>query len=33
MKVLILEDEPGAARNLLDLIHEVDESMEVMAIL
>jgi len=33
MKVLILEDEPGAAQNLLDLIHEVDESIEVMAIL
>ena len=33
MKVLILEDEPGAARNLLDLIHEVDESIEVLAIL
>ena len=33
MKVLILEDETGAAQNLLDLIHEVDESIEVMAIL
>jgi len=33
MKVLILEDEPGAAQNLLDLIHEVDESIEVLAIL
>jgi DNA-binding LytR/AlgR family response regulator len=33
MKVLILEDEPGAAQNLLDLIHEVDGSMEVLAIL
>jgi DNA-binding LytR/AlgR family response regulator len=33
MKVLILEDEPGAAQNLLDLIHEVDEYIEVMAIL
>ena len=33
MKVLILEDEPGAAQNLLDLIHEVDGSMEVQAIL
>ena len=33
MKVLILEDEPGAAQNLLDLVHEVDETMEVMAIL
>ena len=33
MKVLILEDEPGAAQNLLDLIHEVDETMEVLAIL
>ena len=33
MKVLILEDEPGAAQNLLDLIHEVDETMEVKAIL
>ena len=33
MKVLILEDEPGAAQNLLDLVHEVDETMEVKAIL
>jgi len=33
MKVLILEDEPGAAQNLLDLIYEVDESIEVLAIL
>ena len=33
MKVLILEDEQGAAQNLLDLIHEVDESLEVLAIL
>ena len=33
MKVLILEDEPGAAQNLLDLIHEVDETIEVLAIL
>jgi DNA-binding LytR/AlgR family response regulator len=33
MKVLILEDEPGAAQNLLDLIHEVDEAIEVLAIL
>ena len=33
MRVLILEDEPGAAQNLLDLIHEVDETMEVLAIL
>ena len=33
MKVLILEDEPGAAQNLLDLIHEVDGSLEVLAIL
>jgi len=33
MKVLILEDEPGAAQNLLDLIHEADETMQVLAIL
>lgn len=33
MKVLILEDEAGAAQNLVDLLHEVDESLEVLAIL
>ena len=33
MKVLILEDEPGAAQNLLDIVHEVDETLEVLAIL
>ncbi len=33
MKALILEDEAGAAQNLLDLLHEVDAGIEVMAIL
>ena len=33
MKVLILEDETGAAQNLLDLLKEVDPLVEVLAIL
>lgn len=33
MKVLILEDEPGAAQNLLDLLKEVDPLVEVLAVL
>ena len=33
MRVLILEDEHGVARNLVDLIQELDPSIEVLAIL
>ena len=33
MRVLILEDESGVAKNLVDLIHELDPSIEVLAIL
>ncbi|MEA3461555.1 MAG: DNA-binding response regulator, partial [Bacteroidota bacterium] len=33
MKVLILEDETGAAQNLLDLLKEVDPLVEVLAVL
>jgi len=33
MRVLILEDETGAAQNLLDLLKEVDPLVEVLAVL
>jgi DNA-binding LytR/AlgR family response regulator len=33
MRVVILEDEAGAARNLLDILREIDPGIEVMAIL
>lgn len=33
MRVVILEDEAGSARNLLDILREIDPGIEVMAIL
>jgi len=33
MRVIILEDESGAAQNLLDLLKEVDPEVEVMSVL
>jgi len=33
MRVLIVEDESGVARNLVDLIHELDSNVIVLAIL
>ncbi|MEA1878212.1 MAG: LytTR family DNA-binding domain-containing protein [Bacteroidota bacterium] len=33
MRVLIVEDESGVAKNLVDLIHELDPTIEVLAIL
>jgi len=33
MRVLVLEDESGAARNLLDLLEEVDPGLEIVAVL